>query len=159
MFIFGTTGGVMEAAVRTVADVLTGEDIQTVDYVAVRGMEQTREATLTVAGNTVKIAIVHTLGAAKQMLEKIKNGEADYQFIEVMACPGGCIGGGGQPIPVDAEIRKARRECKFAYESRNTLRKSHENPEIKELYDTWLGKPLGEKAHHLLHTHYHKQCR
>lgn len=157
--IFGTTGGVMEAALRTVADVLTGEDLKAVDYNDVRGMEQTREAELTIAGNTVKIAVVHTLASARKMLERVRAGEADYQFIEVMACPGGCIGGGGQPIPVNAEIRKARREGLFDCDSANELRKSHENPEIKELYDTWLGKPLGEKAHSLLHTHYHQQVR
>lgn len=157
--IFGTTGGVMEAALRTVADVLTGEDLKAVDYNDVRGMEQTREAELTVAGNTVKIAVVHTLASAKKMLDRVRAGEADYQFIEVMACPGGCIGGGGQPIPVNAEIRKARRDSLFDCDSNNELRKSHENPEIKELYNTWLGKPLGEKAHSLLHTHYHRQVR
>lgn len=157
--IFGTTGGVMEAALRTVADVLTGENLQTVDYNDVRGMEQTREAELTIAGNTVKIAVVHTLASARKILERIRASEADYQFIEVMACPGGCIGGGGQPIPVNAEIRRARREGLFDCDSANELRKSHENPEIKELYDTWLGKPLGEKAHSLLHTHYHQQIR
>lgn len=157
--IFGTTGGVMEAALRTVSDVLTGENLQTVDYNDVRGMEQTREAELTIAGNTVKIAVVHTLASARKILERIRAGEADYQFIEVMACPGGCIGGGGQPIPVNAEIRRARREGLFDCDSANELRKSHENPEIKELYDTWLGKPLGEKAHSLLHTHYHQQTR
>ena len=157
--IFGTTGGVMEAALRTVADVLTGENLQTVDYNDVRGMEQTREAELTIARNTVKIAVVHTLASARKILERIRAGEADYQFIEVMACPGGCIGGGGQPIPVNAEIRRARREGLFDCDSANELRKSHENPEIKELYDTWLGKPLGEKAHSLLHTHYHQQIR
>lgn len=157
--IFGNTGGVMEAALRTVADVLTGENLQTVDYNDVRGMEQTREAELTIAGNTVKIAVVHTLAYARKILERIRAGEADYQFIEVMACPGGCIGGGGQPIPVNAEIRRARREGLFDCDSANELRKSHENPEIKELYDTWLGKPLGEKAHSLLHTHYHQQTR
>ena len=157
--IFGTTGGVMEAALRPVADVLTGENLQTVDYNDVRGMEQTREAELTIAGNTVKIAVVHTLASARKILERIRAGEADYQFIEVMACPGGCIGGGVQPIPVNAEIRRARREGLFDCDSANELRKSHENPEIKELYDTWLGKPLGEKAHSLLHTHYHQQIR
>ncbi|MCD8360378.1 MAG: [FeFe] hydrogenase, group A [Acidaminococcaceae bacterium] len=157
--IFGTTGGVMEAALRTVADVLTGEDLKAVDYNDVRGMEQTREAELTIAGNTVKIAVVHTLASARKMLERVRAGEADYQFIEVMACPGGCIGGGGQPIPVNAEIRKARREGLFDCDSANELRKSHKNPEIKELYDTWLGKPLGEKAHSLLHTYYRQQVR
>ena len=157
--IFGTTGGVMEAALRTVADVLAGENLPHVDYEEVRGMEYTREAELEIAGKKVKIAVVHTLKSAMEMLERVKNGTADYQFIEVMACPGGCIGGGWQPVPVNAEIRKLRRKGLFDCDRANELRKSHENPEIKELYDTWLGKPLGEKAHSLLHTHYHHQIR
>ena len=157
--IFGTTGGVMEAALRTVADVLTGEDLPRVDYTEVRGMEYTREAEIEIGGQKVKIAVVHTLKSAMQMLERIKKGEADYQFIEVMACPGGCIGGGGQPVPVNAEIRRLRREGLFSCDRASELRKSHENPEIIELYKTWLGEPLGEKAHNLLHTHYHRQIR
>lgn len=157
--IFGTTGGVMEAALRTVADVLAGENLPHVDYEEVRGMEHTREAELEIAGKKIKIAVVHTLKSAMEMLERVKNGTADYQFIEVMACPGGCIGGGGQPVPVNAEIRKQRRKGLFDCDRANELRKSHENPEIIELYDTWLGKPLGEKAHNLLHTHYHRQIR
>ena len=157
--IFGTTGGVMEAALRTVADVLAGENLPYVDYEEVRGMEHTREAELEIAGKKIKIAVVHTLKSAMEMLERVKNGTADYQFIEVMACPGGCIGGGGQPVPVNAEIRKLRRKGLFDCDRANELRKSHENPEIIELYDTWLGKPLGEKAHNLLHTHYHQQIR
>ena len=157
--IFGTTGGVMEAALRTVAEVVLGEEIADVEYNDVRGMEQTREAVIKVGEAEVKIAVVHTLASAKKMLERIKEGTADYHFIEVMACPGGCIGGGGQPIPVNAEIRQKRREALFECDRANELRKSHENPEIKELYDTWLGKPLGEKAHSLLHTHYSEQKR
>lgn len=157
--IFGTTGGVMEAALRTVVDVLAGENLPHVDYEEVRGMEHTREAELEIAGKKIKIAVVHTLKSAMEMLERVKNGTADYQFIEVMACPGGCIGGGGQPVPVNAEIRKLRRKGLFDCDRANELRKSHENPEIIELYDTWLGKPLGEKAHNLLHTHYHQQIR
>ena len=127
------------------------------DYEEVRGMEHTREAELEIAGKKIKIAVVHTLKSAMEMLERVKNGTADYQFIEVMACPGGC--GGGQPVPVNAEIRKLRRKGLFDCDRANELRKSHENPEIIELYDTWLGKPLGEKAHNLLHTHYHRQIR
>ena len=157
--IFGATGGVMEAALRTVADVLAGENLPHVDYEEVRGMEHTREAELEIAGKKIKIAVVHTLKSAMEMLERVKNGTADYQFIEVMACPGGCIGGGGQPVPVNSEIRKLRRKGLFDCDRANELRKSHENPEIIELYDTWLGKPLGEKAHNLLHTHYRRQIR
>lgn len=157
--IFGVTGGVMEAALRTVADVVAGESLEKVEYTEVRGLQETREAEITVAGHKVKIAVVNTLASARRMLERIRAGEADYQFIEVMACPGGCIGGGGQPIPVNAEIRKMRREAIFSCDRNSELRKSHENPEIKTLYDTWLGKPLSEKAHHLLHTHYKAQNR
>lgn len=157
--IFGNTGGVMEAALRTVADVVSGEDLPKLEYEEVRGMEETREATVTVAGKEIKVAVVNTLGSARKMLERIKAGTADYQFIEVMACPGGCIGGGGQPVPVNREIRQKRREALFDCDRMNELRKSHENPEIKALYDNWLGKPLGEKAHHLLHTHYSPKVR
>ena len=157
--IFGTTGGVMEAALRTVAEVVAGKELPKIEYNEVRGMEQTREAVIDVAGVSVKVAVVHTLKSAKMMLERIKAGTADYQFIEVMACPGGCIGGGGQPVPVDASIRQKRREAIFNCDRTSELRKSHENPEIKTLYDTWLGKPLSEKAHSLLHTHYHAQNR
>lgn len=157
--IFGTTGGVMEAALRTVAEVVLGEELADVEYKDVRGMEQTREAVIKVGDVEVKVAIVHTLGSARKMLERIKDGTADYHFIEVMACPGGCIGGGGQPLPVNAEIRKIRREALFECDRASELRKSHENPEIKQLYDTWLGKPLSEKAHSLLHTHYSEQKR
>lgn len=157
--IFGTTGGVMEAALRTVADVVAGEDLPKVDYEEVRGMEETREAVINIAGTEVKIAVVNTLGSARKMLERIKAGTADYHFIEVMACPGGCIGGGGQPVPVNQEIRRMRREALLNCDRMSELRKSHENPEIKALYDNWLGKPLGEKAHRLLHTHYKAQKR
>lgn len=157
--IFGNTGGVMEAALRTVADVVSGEDLPKLEYEEVRGMEETREATVTVAGKEIKVAVVNTLGSARKMLERIKAGTADYQFIEVMACPGGCIGGGGQPVPVNREIRQKRREALFDCDRMSELRKSHENPEIKALYDNWLGKPLGEKAHHLLHTHYSSKVR
>lgn len=157
--IFGNTGGVMEAALRTVADVVSGEDLPKLEYEEVRGMEETREATVTVAGKEIKVAVVNTLGSARKMLERIKAGTADYQFIEVMACPGGCIGGGGQPVPVNREIRQKRREALFDCDRMSELRKSHENPEIKALYDNWLGKPLGEKAHHLLHTHYSPKVR
>ncbi len=157
--IFGNTGGVMEAALRTVADVVSGEDLPKLEYEEVRGMEETREATVTVAGKEIKVAVVNTLGSARKMLERIKAGTAEYQFIEVMACPGGCIGGGGQPVPVNREIRQKRREALFDCDRMSELRKSHENPEIKALYDNWLGKPLGEKAHHLLHTHYSPKVR
>ena len=160
--IFGTTGGVMEAALRTVADVLTGENLQTVDYNDVRGMEQTREAELTIAGNTVKIAVVHTLASARKILERIRAGEADYQFIEIMGCPGGCVNGGGQPqqpgsVRNTVDIRALRAKVLYDEDAGKPIRKSHENPAIKELYATYLGEPGSEKAHHLLHTSYVKR--
>jgi NADP-reducing hydrogenase subunit HndD len=157
--IFGTTGGVMEAALRTVADVVTGQDIQQVDYKAVRGFEETKEATLNIAGKEIRIAVCNTLGSAMKMMDRVRAGTADYHFIEVMACPGGCIGGGGQPIPTSKAIKKKRMEAIYSIDSNSKIRKSHENPEIKILYDTWMGKPLGEKAHRLLHTHYSAQNR
>ena len=157
--IFGTTGGVMEAALRTVADVVTGKSLEKVDYTEVRGMAETREAVIEIGDTKVKIAVVNTLKSAKEMLERIKAGTADYQFIEVMACPGGCIGGGGQPIPVNKEIRQKRREALLSCDQVSVIRKSHENPEIITLYETWMGKPLGERAHRLLHTHFAPQKR
>ena len=157
--IFGSTGGVMEAALRTVAETLTGQALGCIEFQAVRGMQGMREATVQVGDLPVKVAVVHTLKEARTMLERIRKGEADYHFIEVMACPGGCIGGGGQPVPVNQEVRKARQAAIYECDRDAVLRKSHDNPAIKELYDTWLGKPMGEKAHHLLHTHYHPQTR
>ena len=157
--IFGITGGVMEAALRTVADVVAGKSLEKVDYQEVRGMAETREAVIDIGDTKVKVAVVNTLKSAKEMLERIKAGTADYQFIEVMACPGGCIGGGGQPVPVNQEIRKKRREALLSCDQASVIRKSHENPEIITLYETYLGKPLGEKAHRLLHTHFAPQKR
>ncbi len=157
--IFGITGGVMEAALRTVADVVAGKSLDKVDYQEVRGMAETREAVIDIGETKVKVAVVNTLKSAKEMLERIKAGTADYQFIEVMACPGGCIGGGGQPIPVNQEIRKKRREALLSCDQASVIRKSHENPEIITLYETWMGKPLGERAHRLLHTHFTPQKR
>lgn len=157
--IFGTTGGVMEAALRTVADAVAGRELPKIDYNEVRGLEETREAVVDIAGLPIRVAVVHTLKSARRMLERIKSGTADYHFIEIMACPGGCIGGGGQPIPTDAGVRQKRRAAILECDRTSKLRKSYENPEIKTLYDTWLGKPLSEKAYSLLHTHYKAQKR
>ena len=157
--IFGATGGVMEAALRTVAEVVTGEQLKDIEFHGVRGLTGVKEAEVTLSGTTVKVAVAHTLANARMMLEKIRAGEADYHFIEIMACPGGCIGGGGQPVPVSADVRQKRIDSIYQCDVEHELRKSHDNPAIKELYDTWLGKPNGDKAHHLLHTHYHPQER
>lgn len=150
--IFGTTGGVMEAALRTVAEVVTGKSFDKVDYHQVRGMEETREAVIPVGDLQVKVAVVHTLKAAQEMCKRVAAGTADYHFIEIMACPGGCIGGGGQPVPVDYAKRLQRQQALMDIDAKSTIRKSHENPEVIALYREFLGEPLGEKAHKLLHT-------
>ena len=157
--IFGTTGGVMEAALRTVVEVLTEKPLANINFTEVRGQTQVKEATLNVAGMDVKIAVVHTLKEARKMLEKVRAGKADYHFIEVMSCPDGCVGGGGQPLYQGKEIRAKRQDAIYVCDENYPIRKSHENPEIKELYAKFLGAPNGEKAHKLLHTHYHAQHR
>ena len=149
----------MEAALRTVAEVITGKELESIDFKAVRGLTGIKEAAVPVGDLTVKVAVANTLSNARIMMEKIRSGEADYHFIEIMACPGGCIGGGGQPVPVCEETRLNRIAAIYECDESSQIRKSHENPAIKELYDTWLGKPLGEKSHHLLHTHYKAQVR
>ncbi|SDE73933.1 NADH-dependent [FeFe] hydrogenase, group A6 [Sporomusa acidovorans] len=156
--IFGATGGVMEAALRTVAKMVSGKELDNIEFEAVRGMTGIKEASVQLKeGLTAKVAIAHTLANARILLDKIRAGEADYHFIEIMACPGGCSGGGGQPIITSAEKRQKRLDAIYECDRCSAIRKSHDNPAIKELYDTWLGKPLGEKSHHLLHTHYHPQ--
>jgi NADH-quinone oxidoreductase subunit G/NADP-reducing hydrogenase subunit HndD len=153
--IFGATGGVMEAALRTAYEVYTGQTLENIDFVAVRGLDGIKEASVDLGGGMIlKVAVAHTLRNAEKLVEKIKDGKADYHFIEIMACPGGCIGGGGQPYPTDAEVRQARIDAIYNADASMKYRKSHDNPAIKELYDTWMGRPLGERAHHLLHTHF-----
>ena len=152
--IFGATGGVMEAALRTVYEVVTGKTLENLDFTAVRGLEGVKEAAVDLDGKTVKVAVAHGLANAKKVLEKIKAGEADWQFVEIMCCPGGCIGGGGQPVPVDRKKRAARIKAIYEVDAAMPLRKSHENPAVKTLYEEYLGAPLSEKAHELLHTHY-----
>ena len=157
--IFGATGGVMEAALRTAADVLEGKSLENVEYKAVRGLEGIKEATLTLGGMEIKAAVAHSTGAAKELIQRIKSGEANYAFVEVMACPGGCVNGGGQPIVeafkrLDVDPRAARAAGLYAEDEAKTIRKSHENPDIQKLYKEYLGEPNGHKAHELLHTHY-----
>ncbi|MDZ7316821.1 MAG: NADH-dependent [FeFe] hydrogenase, group A6 [candidate division KSB1 bacterium] len=152
--IFGNTGGVMEAALRTVYEIVTKKPLDNVEITAVRGMEGVREAEIDLDGVKVKAAVANGLGNARQLMEKIAAGEADYHFIEIMACPGGCIGGGGQPIPTSLEIRKKRVEAIYAADRGMKVRKSHENPAVKMLYEEFLGEPNGHKAHQLLHTKY-----
>ncbi len=157
--IFGVTGGVMEAALRTVADILTKQDLKNVEYHDVRGLAGIKEATVSVAGLDIKIAVAHGTANAAKLLDAIKAGEKTYHFIEIMGCPGGCVTGGGQPI-VDARTRyfidpkAARAAATYDEDEAKTIRKSHENPAIKKIYAEFLGEPCGHKSHELLHTHY-----
>ncbi|HPH42802.1 MAG TPA: NADH-dependent [FeFe] hydrogenase, group A6, partial [Syntrophorhabdaceae bacterium] len=153
--IFGATGGVMEAALRTAYEIATGKSLENLDFIAVRGLEGIKEAAVKVDGiGDVKVAVAHGLGNARKLMEKIKHNDADYHFIEIMACPGGCVGGGGQPIPVNYETRTLRAKALYNEDKSLKYRKSHENPSIKKIYEEYLLKPLGEKSHHLLHTSY-----
>jgi NADH-quinone oxidoreductase subunit G/NADP-reducing hydrogenase subunit HndD len=154
--IFGATGGVMEAALRTVAVIVGGKPLDNIEFKQVRGLQGIKEASVTVKDVTVKLAVAHTLANAAILLDKIKEGKADYHFIEIMACPGGCASGGGQPILACSDDRQKRIDALYQCDRDLPLRSSHDNPAVKELY-TWLGEPNGEKAHHLLHTHYHSQ--
>jgi len=160
--IFGTTGGVMEAAVRTVAEILEGKEINQIEYEAVRGEEGVKEAELEIAGKKVKIAVVSGLGNARKLMEKVKNGEVDYHFIEVMACPGGCIMGGGQPRKILKEregidVRSLRRNALYSEDKKSTLRKSHQNPYVQKVYKEFLQEPGSHEAHKLFHTEYTKR--
>lgn len=158
--IFGTTGGVIEAALRTAYEWLTNETLEQVEFHALRGMDGVKEATVKVNDMDINIAVAHGLGNARKILEAIQAGEANYQAIEIMACPGGCINGGGQPYNHgDVDVIKKRMEGLYIEDRGKALRKSHENPGIKKLYEEFLGEPYGEKAHHLLHTHYTKRTK
>lgn len=155
--IFGATGGVMEAALRTAYEVLTKKSLPSVDFTEVRGMEGIKEATVDIDGTPLRVAVAHTLGNARKLMEQIKEGGSPYAFIEVMACPGGCLGGGGQPIPTNEAIRQKRAQSIYQEDRNFAIRKSHENSEIQALYKDFLIKPLGERSHHLLHTSYTKR--
>ena len=154
--IFGATGGVMEAAVRTAYEVLTGKTLPKIDFTELRGLDGIREAKVDIPGVAeLNLAIVYGLGNARKIMEQIKAGTCPYHFIEVMACPGGCIDGAGQPYHHgDAEIVKARHKAIYEADANMPIRKSHENPAIKAIYSEFLGEPCGEKSHHLLHTQY-----
>jgi NADH-quinone oxidoreductase subunit G/NADP-reducing hydrogenase subunit HndD len=154
--LFAATGGVMEAALRTAYSLLTGEELKgdAVEFTAVRGLEGIKESAVEINGKTVKIAVANGIGNAKKLIEKIKNGEAKYEFVEVMACPGGCTCGGGQPYTDDPDFRQKRIEGVYKNDKNSPKRKSHENEEIKKMYEEYYEKPNSEKAHHELHTHY-----
>lgn len=157
--IFGVTGGVMEAALRTAADTLTGQSLEALEYTAVRGMNGIKEAAVQIGDTTVKVAVASGLANANALLTKIKAGEADYQFVEIMACPGGCVNGGGQPhqpaqVRVLHNVPAERAAALYGNDKSSAIRKSHENPAIVRLYQEFLDKPGSEKAHKLLHTSY-----
>lgn len=151
--IFGATGGVMEAALRTVYEVVTGEELKNIDFENLRGIDGFKEGKVSLGNVDVKVAVVNGLKNARMILNMIKEGKADYHFIEVMCCPGGCIGGGGQPIG-NNKTKKKRIEAIYKVDLQSAIRKSHENPVVNSLYEEFLVKPLGEKSHDLLHTYY-----
>ncbi|MCR5186618.1 MAG: [FeFe] hydrogenase, group A [Clostridia bacterium] len=157
--IFGTTGGVMEAALRTVAEKVTGNVFGKLEYESIRGEEGIKRASIDLNGKEVKVVVASGLKNAQTILEEIKSGNADYQFVEIMACPGGCVMGGGQPIRTSKEratidIRAKRAGALYTIDEKSTIRKSHENPVLKKIYEDYLGEPGGHRAHELLHTHY-----
>lgn len=157
--LFGATGGVMEAALRTVYEIVASKEAPSLDFKEVRGTEGIKEATYDINGTVVKVAVASGLANARKIMEKVRAGEADYHFIEIMSCPGGCVNGGGQPIKSafvrnNTDIRAERAKAIYATDKKMSLRKSHENPAVKELYDEFLGKPNSHLAHELLHTKY-----
>ena len=152
--IFGASGGVMEAALRTAYEKMTGEKMTDLTISAVRGLEGIKEALMTIGKTEVKIGVVSGLKNVREFLDAVKNGASDLQFIEVMACPGGCINGGGQPVEQETDTLLARMRALYTIDQQENLRTSHENPFIQKLYKEYLGEPLSEKSHHLLHTKY-----
>jgi len=159
--IFGATGGVMEAALRTVTEILNGKPSESIEYNSVRGIDGVKEAVVEAGGMKIKAAVAHGLGNARKLLEKVKNGE-EYHFIEIMACPGGCVNGGGQPIQPSSvrswiDLRAERAKAIYEEDKEMPIRKSHENPRVKMLYDEYFKEPGSHKAHDLLHTHYVKR--
>ena len=160
--IFGTTGGVMEAALRTALDTLTGEDMPKINFEEVRGGDAIKRANLNIAGNEIKVVAASGLKNAGEILEEIKNGKADYQFVEIMACPGGCVMGGGQPIKSSKirskiDVRQKRADALYSIDEKTTIRKSHQNPVVQKIYQEFLEKPGSHIAHELLHTTYQKR--
>ncbi len=157
--IFGATGGVMEAALRTVYEIVTGKTLEKVEFEAVRGTEGIKEAEIDLNGKTVRVAVAHSTGNAKKLLDAVKAGEKHYDFIEIMGCPGGCVTGGGQPI-VNAkdlmylDVKALRAKALYDEDAGKALRKSHENPSVKKIYDEYFEKPGSHKSHELLHTSY-----
>jgi NADP-reducing hydrogenase subunit HndD len=158
--IFGTTGGVMEAAIRTAYELATGETLLDIEVTSLRGLTGIKEGTVVMDGKEIRVAVAHGLGNAAELLDTVRKDPSKYHFIEIMGCPGGCIGGGGQPyagsnsIPLDEDCLKKRAEALYGIDRAKTIRRSHENPDIQRIYREFLGRPLSEKSHQLLHTHY-----
>jgi len=169
--IFANTGGVMEAALRTVYEIVTGRELPfaNLHVTPVAGLDGVKEAAVTFSGTvpewsflegvTARVAVAHGLGNARKVMNLVRAGQAGYHFVEIMTCPGGCIGGGGQPRLTDDGVRRARIGAIYAEDEGKRLRKSHENPEIKKIYEDFLVEPLGERSHHLLHTSYQQRER
>ena len=160
--IFGVTGGVMEAALRSVSEIITGKPLDKITFEQVRGEKGIKRAEIKIGDQKVKVVVAHGLANAQTIMEEIKSGKADYQFVEIMACPGGCITGGGQPIKSakiqeEVDVHKKRAEAMYSIDEKSVIRKSHENPVLKQIYKDFLGEPNGELAHKLLHTHYSKK--
>ena len=150
--IFGASGGVMEAALRSAYFLLVGKNIEPEAFQEVRGLTERRELEVEVAGNTVRCAVVSSLGEARKLIEDVRAGRSQYDFVEVMACPGGCAGGGGQPIQDGEERASVRAKKLYRLDQENPLRYSHENPDVQAVYKEFLGAPMSHKAHELLHT-------
>ena len=160
--IFGATGGVMEAALRTAVELVTGEVAPEVDYTEVRGTQGIKEATYEVGGMKLNVCVASGLSNADKVLKAVQSGEKHYDFIEFMACPGGCVNGGGQPTqPASVrnfvDLKSLRAKALYSEDEAKAVRKSHENPLLKKIYAEYLGQPGGEKAHHILHTSYVKR--
>lgn len=157
--IFGITGGVMEAALRTAYKLVTGKELGKIDIQQVRGLDGIKTATVNMDGLEVKVAVAHGLGNTRKLMDEVRTGKSPYHFIEIMACPGGCAGGGGQPIGFDMALMGIRGQTLYAEDRQLPYRRSHDNPSIKKVYQDYLKQPLGEKSHHLLHTKYTKRER
>lgn len=153
--IFGATGGVMEAAIRSVYEIVNKKPLEQLDFVELRGLQGIKEAEISLGGSKVKVAVAHTLSMAKTLCEQIRNGTSPYAFIEIMTCPGGCIGGGGQPFGTTNKVRQERIHSTYRLDQSMQIRKSHDNPDVIALYEQFLKEPLGTLSHQLLHTHYH----
>ena len=150
----------MEAAVRTAYELYTGETMTDIELEDIRGLDGIKEGCLTLEGQEIRVAVAHGLGNAHKLLELVREQPDKYHFIEIMACPGGCIGGGGQPypsenlIPLDQNLLNTRAKALYESDRKNTIRRSHENPEVQRLYREFMKRPLSDKSHELLHTHY-----